>query len=206
VLKQSKELVRDCRKRFDGTPLRQSWALPFLSRPTSLSSSEGTFYCLYEAQTSVAITGIDHSVWTAYGFFDSYFESRESIDAYNQWKSRSSRLRLDPLAADQISTINTIWTPREYFFKVFEIRISEVRRQWHAISEKIEEELNQYVYFLHFVTSILWISKLDLEWETRTHFVFSPFIVLVSHWRFRGFLVVMIWVLVVVIFEAKFGR
>jgi hypothetical protein len=137
------ELVRDGRMKFDGRPLRQSWALPFFSGPTSLSPSS---YCLYEAQISVAITGIDHSVWTAYVISENYFRSRERQDAYHQLNSRPGRLRLDPLAAGQINTHNTVRTPREYFFKVFEIRITEVRRQWNVILGKIEDIINPYVF------------------------------------------------------------
>jgi hypothetical protein len=139
--------------KFDGRPLRQSWALPFFSRPTSLSPSADTFYCLYEAQVSVAITGIDHWVWTAYGIVDSYFGSRESFNAYHQMTSRSNASRPDPLADGRISTNNTIWTPREYFFEVLDVRIIEVRRQWNAILGKIEDEINQYVFFLHFASN-----------------------------------------------------
>jgi hypothetical protein len=133
--------------KFDGKPLRQSWALPFPSGLTSLSPSVDTLYCLYEAQISVTITGIDHSVWTAYDISEDYFGSRDSIDDYHQMISRPSGSRPDSLAAGQIRTTNTIWTPREYFFKVFEIRMTEVRRQWKAILGKIEDEIKQYVYF-----------------------------------------------------------
>jgi hypothetical protein len=98
-------------------------------------------YCLYEAQISVAVTGIDHWVWTAYGFVDTYYGSKESVDGYDQMEGPMGRP--DPLAAGQIAADRLVWRPREYFFKVFEIRINEVRRQWHAIIDKVEGDINQ---------------------------------------------------------------
>jgi hypothetical protein len=77
---------------------------------------------------------------------------RESPEAYHQLNSRPGGPRLDPLAAGQISSHDTTWKPREYFFKVFAIRITEVRRHWNAILGKFEDEINLYVYCLHFVS------------------------------------------------------
>lgn len=147
MLSVSKELLKDTRKKIDGKPLRESWDLPFLSRPISASTSTDKLhkeYFLYEAQISVAVTGIDDSVWVAYGFVDTYFGSEESVDRYDQWKGR--RLgRPDPLAAGQIDANSPIWTPREYFIRVFEIRINQVRREWYFIIDVVENEVKQYV-------------------------------------------------------------
>jgi hypothetical protein len=99
--------------------------------------------CLHEAQISVTVTGIDHWVWTAYGICDTYFGSGESIAAYDQWESRTGRP--DPLTAGQLAANNHIWTPREYFFKVLEIRIIEVRREWNMIIDKVDSNVKQYV-------------------------------------------------------------
>ena len=136
-------MLKDSRKKFDGKPLRQSWDLPFLSRVRSAATSADKLYCLYEAQISVAVTGIDHWVWTAYGFVDTYFGSKESVARYHRLKVHTGRP--DPLAAGQIDTNNPIWTPREYLFKVFEIRINEVLREWHVIIDKVEGDVKEYV-------------------------------------------------------------
>jgi hypothetical protein len=132
--------------------LRQSCKLPFLFRPNSISRSTDTHYCLYEAQISVAITGIDHWVWTAYGFVDTYFGSKESVDGYDQMEGPMGRP--DPLAAGQIPADRLLWTPREYFFKVFEIRMNEVRKQWQAIIDKVEGDIKQYVSSVDFVSTV----------------------------------------------------
>jgi hypothetical protein len=144
VLKEGQTAAQDSRKKIDGNPLRQSWDdLPFLSMPTNVSKYTDAGYCLYDAQTSVAVTGIDHWVWTAYGFVDTYFGSKDSVDGYDQLEGPMGRV--DPLAAGQILVDRYAWTPREYFFKVFEIRINEIRRQWNAIIDKVEGDINQYV-------------------------------------------------------------
>jgi hypothetical protein len=151
VLKQGEESPKDSRKTFDGKPLRQSWNLPFLSGTVGMPSD--SLYCLFEAQISVAVTGIDHSVWTAYGFIDTYFRSKESVDGYNQLKE--SMGWRDPFGASQIAANTSCWTPREYFFRVFEIRINEVRREWQVILDKVEGDFNQYVYDVDFMSNML---------------------------------------------------
>jgi hypothetical protein len=62
--------------------------------------------------------------------------------------------RPDPLAAGQIPADRLLWTPREYFFKVFEIRMNEVRKQWQAIIDKVEGDIKQYVSSVDFVSTV----------------------------------------------------
>jgi hypothetical protein len=147
-MKESKKLLQDTRKGFDGKPLRGSWVLPFLKNARSQDSS----CCLYEAQMSVTVTGIDDYVWTTYGIFDSYFESKDTAVSYH--KMRSSRtLWIDPLAAGQLPFRNLVCTPREYYFKVFEIRMRRVLREWQVILDKIEEDTTRYVFYLDLSSS-----------------------------------------------------
>lgn len=144
MLKESKEQLTDSRW-IQEKPLRQSWELPLLSRLSSSSNTTGNFY-LYEAQISVTVTGIDDSVWTSYGFFDTYFGSRESITEYHKIKSRLGRP--DPLTCGQLEAEHPIWTPREYFFKVLEIRTRQVRSEWNFITDRVHAEIKQYVYII----------------------------------------------------------
>jgi hypothetical protein len=101
---------------------------------------------------SVTVTGIDHRVWTAYGLFDTYHGSNDSVETYLQTKTRTGGP--DPLTAGQLTAHSLIWTPREYYFKVFEIRIKQVRREWRAIIDKVEEDVEKYV--LRFVPVVPW--------------------------------------------------
>lgn len=93
------------------------------------------------------MTGIDHWVWAAYGFVDVYFESKETVEGYDQMRGRRCKRwgRADPLAVGRIVADEPIWTPREYFLKVVEIRINQVLREWNSIVDKMEKEIKQYV-------------------------------------------------------------
>jgi hypothetical protein len=137
----------------NGEPLRQSRELPFLSRPTNASETTGDHHYLYEAQTSVIVTGIDDQVWTAYGFVDTYFASGETADNYDTLEGRLSGCP-DPLAAGQLNADQPIWTPREYFLKVFEIRSNQVLKEWDNIACTVEEVMKWYVLYIWSLSAI----------------------------------------------------
>jgi hypothetical protein len=86
-------------------------------------------------------------VWTAYGFVDVYFDSEETVDGYDQMRGRRCRRwgRPDPLTAGRIVADEPIWMPREYFFKIFEIRMIQVLREWNWIVDQVEKAVKQYV-------------------------------------------------------------
>jgi hypothetical protein len=143
VLKKSIGTIEDSRKNFDGKPLRRSWPLTFLSRPTSelpTTNKVTKDYVLYETQLAIVITGFDDFV---YGCVDTYFRSGESVKRYHNWKQGWGRT--DPLARGQIDADLPIWTPREYFLRVCEIRIRKVQGEWNRITEKMEEVVKEYV-------------------------------------------------------------
>ncbi|KAG4428670.1 hypothetical protein IFR05_015849 [Cadophora sp. M221] len=144
VLRESKKSRRDIRQKPNGEPLRQFWELPSLSMPTSNrpTSTTDERYCLYEAVTSIGVTGNDHWTWTAYGFVDTYFDSRESVDGYHQEKRRPLG-RPDPLANGQIDADEPLWDPREYFLKVVEIRTGLAFMEWTQILNKMEAKVKQ---------------------------------------------------------------
>jgi len=156
-------LITDVRKTIEGKPLRQSWELPFLSGPMSASASDNELLCLYEAQTSLVVTGIDSRVWTAYCIVDTYFGSNEGLLHYHEENGPSAQV--DPLAAGQIPaipSITLIWTPREYFSKIVAIRMNEARRAWRKIIDEVEGSVKQYVYCKDFPT-ILSAVGIQLE-------------------------------------------
>jgi hypothetical protein len=147
VLKQSRYLIEDTRGGYGRKHLRRSWRLPFLSSCKSPLRSYVGDQCLYEAQISVTVTGIDHRTWTAYGFLDTYYGSNKTTDSNPIERLRTNQIN-DPLSADR-----TVWnelppTPREYFFRVFETRIRQVRREWRAIIDAVEKDIARYVFLL----------------------------------------------------------
>lgn len=94
---------------------------------------------------SVAVTGIDHWVWVAYCCVDTYFESKNMVEWYDKLTGTNGRTRrrADPFAAGRINADEPIRTPREYFFKVFEIRVLEVLREWNGIFLWVKNEDKQ---------------------------------------------------------------
>jgi len=113
----------------------------------SASAPDAGLLCLYEAQTSLVVTGIDSRVWTAYCIIDTYFGSNESLQHYHEENGPSAQV--DPLAAGLIPAIPSvllIWTPREYFFTIVAIRMNEARRAWRKIIYEVEGSVKQYVY------------------------------------------------------------
>jgi hypothetical protein len=113
------------------------------------STSTDKPHSLYEAQISVAVSGIDHWIWAAYGFVDTYFDFEESVDDYDQLSQSSWKQgvgRPDPLMAGRVDAVDLpVWTPREYFLRVVKIRIFKVLREWRLIIDKVEGEVEQYV-------------------------------------------------------------
>lgn len=144
MLSESKELFKDHRKKPDGTPLRQSWELPFLSGPLGELTSTDVANSLYEAQVSLAITGVNHKLWTAYCFVDTYFKSEDRVEDYHKIRGECGG-QPDPLAAGCIDAEQPIWNPRQYFLIVLDVRVKEVRREWNMIVAKMEHAVSQYV-------------------------------------------------------------
>jgi hypothetical protein len=124
---------------------------------------------LYEAQLSISITGIDHRVWTAYGAFDAYYESKETADSYLDGKIQTGQIA-DRLAPGQFFGNCAPSTPREYFFIVFQNWIHQVGREWRALVARIEEEVERYAISLSM--HLLNTNSFLLKWKI---FGFHPF-------------------------------
>ncbi|KFZ18425.1 hypothetical protein V501_01227 [Pseudogymnoascus sp. VKM F-4519 (FW-2642)] len=143
VLGRSKTVIRDTRRKSDGNPLRQSQKLDFLSRSLDASKDSNPtdrHYWLHEAQISIVVTGVNNWVWTAYGFVDTYFGSKGTVEDYDKLKGRHGE-REDPLAAGRLNGGEPIWTPREYFLRVVQSRIRKVLKEWNRIVRTVTEEV-----------------------------------------------------------------
>jgi len=53
------------------------------------------------------------------------------------------------LGADQVTMYNDIWDPRAYFLKVLESRMIGIKREWIAIADQVEGDVQQYVHVIH---------------------------------------------------------
>ncbi len=106
----------------------------------SSTKTKATNY-LCEALISTVVTGIDDSVWTALGLVDTYFDEEESTKTFQA--ATSSFSRPDPLSAGVLDAQCPILDPREYFLKVFEIRVSRVEKEWHFIVQKLRRNIEE---------------------------------------------------------------
>ncbi|KAK5657223.1 hypothetical protein OQA88_3281 [Cercophora sp. LCS_1] len=123
VLRQHSELRRDTRQKPDDQPLRRSWVLDCLPRPSPPSSLGQRSWCLYEAHQSALLTGIDDRVWTAYAVMDTYYDpnSRNSAEYHErEWSKR--RVLLDPMTGNGgTRELGKSWRDaRMYFLSVLE--------------------------------------------------------------------------------------
>jgi hypothetical protein len=93
---------------------------------------------IQEVQFSLVVAGPDHFRWNGYGLVDSEIDGilAESFD---------DDLPHDQIAAGDLQANFPIWTPRDYWIRVFEIRIGHVRNHWDNLIRKLELGINQYV-------------------------------------------------------------
>ncbi|KAH7318922.1 hypothetical protein BKA65DRAFT_92330 [Rhexocercosporidium sp. MPI-PUGE-AT-0058] len=156
VMTRKKSAMTDRRKKSDGSPLRQSRKLDFLSGSKDRSQDSTTtakHYWLHEAQISIVVTGVNHWVWTAYGFVDTYFGSKGTVEDYENLTGVHGE-REDPLTAGGRCGAEPIWMPREYFLTVIEFRTQKVLKEWNQIvtvvTETVEGSREEYLAYNSF--------------------------------------------------------
>jgi len=123
------------------TKPRRRWTdLSFLKIDTSDSQDQEPkeVWGIYEAQTSCVVTGSDDWRWVGYGFVDT------EIDGFLNESSKDD-LSFDQIAAGRLEANIPIWRPRDYWLKVFEIRIEQARQEWEYLIHKVELSVKQYV-------------------------------------------------------------
>ena len=134
--------IRDQRLRWDGKGhLRETLCSPIdpeTSLPCSINDSSRR-YNIYETQLSISVTGIDHWRWTAWAFVDNWFDPEDAVSEY--YEGEDGGVQPDPLAAGQVDVNPPERYPREYFLKVFEIRIREVEKEWNYILHVLQQDI-----------------------------------------------------------------
>lgn len=129
----------DQRQRWDGAgPLRKSLACPV--RPGDNTRADHPLFILYETHLSIAVTGVDHWRWTAWGFADSWFEPEDSVSTY--YDGEMSGSRPDPLSNGQLDVTPAEWRPRQYFLRLLEIQIGRIAKEWEYILYVLEQEVH----------------------------------------------------------------
>lgn len=139
-------VIKDERRKRNGKPLRRSRELTFLDMKVPTESTTGLQDCIYEVQVSGLVTGVDHWSWTAYIFVDTYYkgpDSSECVDSYID--KQVNGYGPDPLTAGRYPNSRPVWRPREYFLRVFESRINQVKQEWFNTVSTLLQQTEPYV-------------------------------------------------------------
>ncbi|WDK10176.1 transcription factor sef1 [Colletotrichum graminicola] len=144
------EIRRDIRKKPNGDPWRSSTNLSFLPRFQGSSGDGGPTDCLYEAQTSLTVSGPNSSIWTACLLTDTYFRDQmdvndEELLSYHEAAGINDGLYYDPLTSGDIDATVPIWDPREYYCLVLMIRIKRIKEEWFKVNYHLQNRIDAYL-------------------------------------------------------------
>lgn len=143
VWREEDVLREDPRKKKSDKPLRRSFRLHYIDEEGSEGVSQ---VCIYEAQISCLVAGLDNHSWMAYLFIDTYYQEDSSSESVRYYNSQED-LRTDPLAAGTVDSDLPIWTPREYFLVVYECRLKQVKHALQNLVSRLLLKLEPYVRF-----------------------------------------------------------
>ncbi|KAK2021296.1 hypothetical protein LX32DRAFT_631835 [Colletotrichum zoysiae] len=149
VWEEGNDIRRDVRIKPNGDPLRSSTNLSSLLSQ-SFSGDRGPPDCLYEAQTSLVVSGPNSSVWTACLLTDTYFKDQTDVNdeellSYHEAAWINDGLYYDPLASGEIDATVPIWNPREYYCLVLMIRIKQIKEEWVRIVYHLKNRMDAHL-------------------------------------------------------------
>jgi hypothetical protein len=125
--------------RAHGKRLREMKDLSFL-KGQNTGPEDQENYCIYPAQISCVVWGLDEWQWAAYAFVDTEHndDSDDSAEGINE----------DPIAACGLDASRPIWKPRQYFLKVFEVRAKQARQEWDHLVRRLVLDIDEYVCYV----------------------------------------------------------
>jgi hypothetical protein len=91
------------------------------------------------------IVGVDNRHWTAYGFFDTYHDGGESRHDIQSYQPAKGGFIMDPLTGGRHAADSPIWTAREYFLRVMESCVQEVKEEWKNVGQQLLKIMKPYV-------------------------------------------------------------
>ncbi|KAK4442128.1 hypothetical protein QBC34DRAFT_499893 [Podospora aff. communis PSN243] len=156
ALRKHQRLHRDQRIRPNGSPLRGSWTVKCMDK-TPLGNERGTSagfqLCLYEAQASVTIVGVEERIWAAIGTRDTFFEPNDSTHSvkYHHERRRTSKDTQDPISGRVYPRrgarnmgLSSFADPRKYFLTVLEEHLGEILiREYENIAKEMQEAVGE---------------------------------------------------------------
>jgi hypothetical protein len=89
--------------------------------------------------SSFVIWGTDNHRWVAYAFADTEFNDEPLGDKILPYDGA----HVDPISETEAKF--PIWDAREYFLKVFQLRISQVLEEWEGLVLPVKRSIDEYV-------------------------------------------------------------
>ncbi|KAK0611969.1 hypothetical protein B0T14DRAFT_339079 [Immersiella caudata] len=161
--RRSERPLEDKRLRANGKPLRRCRGLDFLVLDPQHDPATPVQDCIYEAQISCMVTGFDDESWVGLAFVDTYYrgdDDRESVEYYASESADGDEaienpVLMDPLTGGRFDANAPIWKPREYFLRLLECRVDQVRLEWHNVVSRLLQITEPYTHdYLHLSENI----------------------------------------------------
>ncbi len=115
-----------------------------MSQSSYTSAASDSIVGLSEAQTTIALTGINEQIWTAFGLVDSTRELAV-VREYDAEPLSCHGQREDPIAGKALGPDNRAFNPRLYFLWAWEARIAQIDAEWDRIVGCVDRTVREYV-------------------------------------------------------------
>lgn len=146
--RESEEACEDHRFDKNGEPLRQYKDVSVLDW-----NRTGSRAFVYEGQVSCVVTGIDEWRWVAYCLTDSFFDEEAGETEPQYGIDVSSGVHANPFAYGATDAEIPMKRPREFFLKILEIRVNQVKREWQRVARKVHQSIRKYERTHHYLLS-----------------------------------------------------
>lgn len=137
-----KQPCTDDRHDHEGNPLRKSYKLPSMQLTGSSQPSTKLTGWICESQVSVVVSVVDPHGWTAYAFEDTYYKAQDTSEEADIFCKSPEFYFPDALTAGLLDSTRFL-EPREYFLRVFQIRIDQAFREWRALVDRLERTVKR---------------------------------------------------------------
>lgn len=132
----------DSRHDHEGNTLRKSFKLPSMQLAGESQPSSKLSGWVCESQMSAVVSVVDINGWTAYAFEDTYYKAQDSSQKSDVFCSTPGFYYPDALTAGKLDSTRFV-EPREYFLRVFQIRIDQAFQEWRALVDILEQTVKR---------------------------------------------------------------
>ncbi|KAK4449006.1 hypothetical protein QBC34DRAFT_380855 [Podospora aff. communis PSN243] len=106
----------------------------------SLADASDDHAHLYESQFSCMVTGVDDCFFTAYGFFDTYYDGTKSKHASHHFERSST----DPLLRTKSGVTSKTLPARDYFLHAMQSAVGDAKAEWTNSALAILKKLKAF--------------------------------------------------------------